>query len=60
MTEANVVRFRDAAASIDAKEIAARASIERRRGKAYTDDEWEEAKRNLLAYFRLLAEAECR
>lgn len=41
-----------------AKEAAARASIERRRGRAYTDDEWAEAKRNLLAFFSILAEAD--
>lgn len=37
------------------QEQAARASIERQRGSAYTDEEWQEARANLLAFFGLLA-----
>ena len=45
------------ASVMNPKESAARASIEARRGKPYSDAEWEEAKGNLLALARLLAEA---
>lgn len=37
-------------------ENAARASLESSRGACYADDEWCEAKENLLAFFGVLAE----
>jgi len=36
------------------KEAAARAATESRRGSSYTDGEWSEAKRNLVAFFAVL------
>ena len=39
-----------------AAEQRARQSLEARKGSPFTDEEWQEAKTNLLNFFRILAE----
>jgi hypothetical protein len=39
-----------------AAELRARQSIEARKGSPFTDEEWREAKANLIALFRLLVQ----
>jgi hypothetical protein len=39
-----------------AAELRARESLEARKGASFTDEEWQEAKTNLVTFFRILAE----
>lgn len=39
---------------VETTELKARRAFEKRRGSPFTDEEWEEAKRNLVAVFLML------